>query len=440
MEGGASIGGGGGGVDAKAFHGAKDGSGLSGAEARHGGQGKEEQPLASGWGKGVGAELAAKKGEATIEQGAVGDSIEAGAVDFIAPLDDGAAPSPDGRDGRCGALKRVGLGWEHGTILARRGNAGNVRWSAEGYGVWGGGGRSGRSGRRTGAGGRNKGCGMAESGLQCGSCWKMTAKPLGLMKRRARRISRRKMMSKISKSWRVREAEGLTGRERTVVGSVELSKTEAPSYPSTPVATWSLLSTEPGSWRVEEKLDGANCAVWIDGDGVARIRDRNRALRKGVQGGGWAKKQFAPLWGRAGEARRGIESIEKALGFRVAIYAEWLLVAHGRCYGAVGDPFRPWGVWSIEHGRFIDPGVAAFELVRAGFEPPRELGVWTRDMGWEAARGMAVGESGLGGAREGAVFKRGDGAWQTGLAKVVDPDFEQGALWNGEDPVFQARG
>ena len=137
MEGGASIGGGGGGVDAKAFHGAKDGSGLSGAEARHGGQGKEEQPLASGWGKGVGAELAAKKGEATIEQGAVGDSIEAGAVDFIAPLDDGAAPSPDGRDGRCGALKRVGLGWEHGTILARRGNAGNARWSAEGYGVWG---------------------------------------------------------------------------------------------------------------------------------------------------------------------------------------------------------------------------------------------------------------------------------------------------------------
>lgn len=246
-------------------------------------------------------------------------------------------------------------------------------------------------------------------------------------------------MSKISKAWRDREAQGLSRREKTVVGSIELAKAEAPSYPSTPLATWSLLSEVPGSWLVQEKLDGANCAVWIDAEGSIRIRDRNRALRKGVQAGGWAKRQFAPLWGRPGQAKAGIESIQRSLGFRVALYAEWLLVVHGRRYGAVADPFRPWGIWSIDHSRFVDPSVAAAELAKAGFEPPRALGLWEPSQGWEAAAAFAVGESALGGPREGAVFKKGDGSWQVALAKIIDPSFEQGALWDGDDPIFQAR-
>lgn len=248
-------------------------------------------------------------------------------------------------------------------------------------------------------------------------------------------------MSKIAARWRQRESEGLSRKENKVIKGLERSKSEAPRYPSTPIMGCEDdgRSDPAREWLVEEKLDGANCAVWIGPDGHVGIRDRTRALRKGVSEGGWAKKQFAPLWERAQRSKGQIQSMEREAGMRLALYGEWLLVVHGREYEAVGDLWRPWGLWSMDEAKFLDPFKARALLLGHGFEAPAQLGVWRVEEGLDAARALALGVSGLGGAREGAVFKLGDGAWQTGLGKVVALGFEQGALWDGTNPIFQKR-
>lgn len=243
-------------------------------------------------------------------------------------------------------------------------------------------------------------------------------------------------MSKAGARWRQREQEGLSAREIGQTRAMELFKKEAPEYPSTPKAE----ALGEGLWLVEEKLDGANCGVWLDEDGVARIRDRTRALRKGVQSEGWGKRQFEPLWERAARAAKAIKSMEKQAGMRLALYGEWMLIEHGCSYGQVDEPWRPFALWSIDGGKFLDPNLARELLVDHGFSPPMLLSAWSLADGWPAARQLAIGESELGGPREGAVFKRGDGAWMTGCAKIVRDGFEQGSRWSSETPVFHARG
>lgn len=252
-----------------------------------------------------------------------------------------------------------------------------------------------------------------------------------------RTIFQESSMSKIAARWRQREQEGLSRRERSAGQDQEKGKRDVPTYPSTPEAERVLLGSGT-VWIAEEKLDGANCAVWLD-DGRVRIRDRSRALRKGVMEGGWGKKQFAPLWERAERSKKSIMALENALGFSVALYGEWLLIVHGQAYEAVVDPWRPWGIWATERRAFVDPVKARYELEKAGFAPPVLVGKWSEMDGWPAAMALAVGESELGGAREGVVFKTGDGEWQTGVCKIVRSGFKQGALWSSESPVFQSK-
>jgi hypothetical protein len=230
----------------------------------------------------------------------------------------------------------------------------------------------------------------------------------------------------------------LVAKEIAVVGDLEAAKHEAPGYPSTAGAQECLFQGED-FWLVEEKLDGANCGAWIGQGGEIRIRDRTRVLRKGVKSEGWGKRQFEPLWERAHGAAKAIRALEKEAGERVALYGEWMLVEHGCSYTAVAEPWRPFALWSIEGRRFLDPMLARRLLTGHGFAPPILLGSWSKESGWEAARGFAYGESELGGAREGAVFKRGDGRWLEGCSKIVREGFEQGSRWSSESPIFHRR-
>lgn len=217
-------------------------------------------------------------------------------------------------------------------------------------------------------------------------------------------------MSKSGARWRQRQSEGLDAKEMTVVAQLESAKREAPGYPSTALAETNLFEGEGcHEWLVEEKLDGANCGVWIGPGGEVRIRDRTRVLRKGVKSQGWGKKQFDPLWERAHGAAKAIAAMEAESGERLALYGEWMLIEHGCSYGGVVEPWRPFALWSIEARRFLDPALGRRLLVDHGFAPPALLGAWSKEDGWEAASSYAYGNSELGGLREGAVFKRGDG-------------------------------
>jgi hypothetical protein len=262
---------------------------------------------------------------------------------------------------------------------------------------------------------------------------------LAHVRARAEKVIQENDMSKSGARWRQRESEGLSRRELAVARGQNQAKRDVPGYPSTP--GWAeVLAQAPTSavWQVEEKLDGANCAIWFE-DGRAQARDRTRALRKGVDAGGWGKRQFVPLWERAERERKAMARIEARLGFHVAAYGELLMVAHGRLYQGVPDIWRPWGLWSIEDGSMVDPQRAREEMLSEGWFVPALLGSWRASDGLEAARSFAVGDSDMGGPREGCVFKRGNGAWQEQVCKAIDPDFVQGALWSSKDPVLQNR-
>lgn len=112
---------------------------------------------------------------------------------------------------------------------------------------------------------------------------------------------------------------------------------------------------------VEEKLDGANVVVWLD-DGRVQC-----ALRSGV-GAQDRGRQLGPL--RAWLAERS-HRLRDLLDGR-ALYAEWLLVAHGVRYDALPAYVIGLDVWSPTTG-FAAPDARNELLELAGLTAPPEL-------------------------------------------------------------------
>lgn len=112
---------------------------------------------------------------------------------------------------------------------------------------------------------------------------------------------------------------------------------------------------------VEEKLDGASVVVWLDGGRI------ECALRSGVvsQDRG---RQLGPL--RAWLAERA-DRFREVLHGR-ALYAEWLLVAHGVRYDALPAYLIGLDLWSSASG-FAAPDARDELLNRAGLVAPPEL-------------------------------------------------------------------
>lgn len=119
------------------------------------------------------------------------------------------------------------------------------------------------------------------------------------------------------------------------------------------------LLTRPA--LVEEKLDGANVVVWLD-DGRVEC-----ALRSGV-GAQDRGRQLGPL--RAWLAERA-DRLRELLDGR-ALYAEWLLVAHGVRYDALPAYLVGLDLWSPASG-FAAPGARNELLNQSGLVAPPEL-------------------------------------------------------------------
>ena len=112
---------------------------------------------------------------------------------------------------------------------------------------------------------------------------------------------------------------------------------------------------------VEEKLDGANVVVWLDDRRV------ECALRSGV-GAQDRGRQLGPLKAWLGERA---DRLRDLLDGR-ALYAEWLLVAHGIRYDALPAYLVGLDLWSPRSG-FAAPDARNELLNRASLVAPPEL-------------------------------------------------------------------
>lgn len=160
---------------------------------------------------------------------------------------------------------------------------------------------------------------------------------------------------------------------------------------------------------VEEKLDGASVVVWLDGGRV------QCALRSGV-GAQDRGRQLGPLRGWLAERS---DRLRDLLDGR-ALYAEWLLVAHGVRYDALPAYLIGLDLWSPTSG-FAAPDARNEQLDRAGLVPPPELHRGVID-GTDQLDGL-LGRSRVGSQpMEGVVVRPLDGH-EPRVAKLLRPGF-----------------
>ena len=160
-------------------------------------------------------------------------------------------------------------------------------------------------------------------------------------------------------------------------------------YPRTPHLQGSRL--QPGDsdadqtpWRallgqfvvVEEKLDGANCAVSFDAAGQLQLQSRGHWLN--LQRSGGRERQFNAFkqWARAHEA-----ALLAVLEDRYVMYGEWLYAKHSVYYDALPHWFCEFDVFDRHTQRFLDTHarhallrdvpVVSVPVLLAGAAPPR---------------------------------------------------------------------
>lgn len=159
---------------------------------------------------------------------------------------------------------------------------------------------------------------------------------------------------------------------------------------------------------VEEKLDGANVAIWLDGSRV------ECSLRSGP-GGRDRAGQLGPL--RAWLAERSDEL--RALLGESALYGEWLLLTHAISYDRLPAYLVGLDLWS--EGGFATPPERNERLARAGLFPPPEL--YRGSLGRLDDLERLLGESRVGPEpMEGLVVRTLDGS-EPRIAKLLRAGF-----------------
>lgn len=127
-----------------------------------------------------------------------------------------------------------------------------------------------------------------------------------------------------------------------------------------------------GHVEIQEKIDGANCAITWTEDGIF-IRNRTHILNKGYESKTTSKKQFLSLWTWA-ESRETREKIASVMDFwrdqPVSIYGEWVLVKHGTEYDNLPEKFIAYAVYIPEKKHWSRHGGSDVTLETAGFEVP----------------------------------------------------------------------
>ena len=99
---------------------------------------------------------------------------------------------------------------------------------------------------------------------------------------------------------------------------------------------------------VEEKLDGANVGISVDGDGRLRLQSRGHYLA-----GRSRERQFDLLktWAACHH-----DALVSALGERYVMYGEWLYARHTVFYDALPHYFHEFDVLDVKEDTFLSTG------------------------------------------------------------------------------------
>jgi atypical dual specificity phosphatase len=225
-----------------------------------------------------------------------------------------------------------------------------------------------------------------------------------------------------------------------------------PSYPRTPHLPYkpnpapgdvltpddeqqAVLMTILGSETqvIEEKVDGANCAVMLDG-GDFIVRNRDHVLKKGyVKKETPAKLQFRPIWNWVHDHRKLFEAANRAYGRPVGVYGEWLWALHGIVYDKLPSYFVAFDLYDPEARQWVAPEVARPVLQAAGFTCAPLLHKGRMD-DFDLLDQLSQGKSDFGtGQREGIYIKDSYGSpFVKFRYKMIREGYTQGALWNPE--------
>lgn len=163
---------------------------------------------------------------------------------------------------------------------------------------------------------------------------------------------------------------------------------------------------------VEEKLDGANVMLWLDGEGVAQVA--GRAGLDGMDRG----RQFGRL--RAWAAERS-DVLQALLGGGEVLYGEWMYLTHSVYYDRLPDLFVGTDLYVPETG-FATAEERDRRLDEAGiWAPPR---LFTGTLGGEESLASLFGTSAFGSQlAEGLVLRREGKGRLLERAKVLRPGF-----------------
>jgi len=163
---------------------------------------------------------------------------------------------------------------------------------------------------------------------------------------------------------------------------------------------------------VEEKLDGANAMLWLDGEGVAQVAGRSGW--GGMDRGG----QFGRL--RAWAAERS-DVLQVLLSGGDVLYGEWLYLTHTVYYDRLPDLFVGTDLYVPETG-FATAEERDRQLNEAGLSAPPRL--FTGPLGGEESLASLFGTSAFGSEpAEGLVLRREGEGRLLERAKVLRPGF-----------------
>lgn len=149
-----------------------------------------------------------------------------------------------------------------------------------------------------------------------------------------------------------------------------------PVYPSTPHYNaetdreWIEKGKPYVDMLIEEKLDGANCAMYLDKEGPV-IRNRRYILRKGYKKDTKAKDQFKSVWTWFYENESCFEKLAKIGNY--SVYGEWLAYTHVVHYDKLPSLFIAYDLYDIDNKRFMgcsDPAFTLDTLYESGFQIP----------------------------------------------------------------------
>lgn len=242
-----------------------------------------------------------------------------------------------------------------------------------------------------------------------------------------------------------------------------LASTALLRYPRTIHLEGSRLQTgdEPGVQRladlagshvvVEEKIDGANCAVSFTANGGLLLQSRGHYLM-----GGARERQFSPLhvW-----ANTHADRLFERLGDRYVMYGEWAYAKHSVFYDRLPHYFHEFDVWDRQTSCFLSTPrrqdllaglpVLSVPVLYAGPMPVQARLLWSlvrhslaKSNHWKVRFEQALAQhrqdtatgwrqTDASDLAEGLYLKQEDENGVRGRFKLVRPDFVQTILDSG---------